>query len=428
MCGIFGLINKKKRHFDYSTFCTLGIHNDIRGGDSCGVFIDGNVEYGVKSNKFFEDFFLDSKLIGSTVECEIALGHCRKASVGIIDISTAQPVCIEKDGKIEFVVIHNGTIHNYKDLAAKYIPNIDIQGMTDSQVMTRIFYYTGYDVLSEYMGAAVFVIVDYRTEQPTVLFWQGASLTSKYGKVEEERPLYFAIKEDSLVFSSLATFFPALLRDWDIYTLEPNWLFTFEDSQLKSVQMFPRDGAGQFNPTNTYVSTYKGYNSGYDKIICRFSDLRFRINDGDFANGLCMVGMFGTLNVYNAKGMWFWEGVLLKNKEAYNLLHKLCENLGILPNELYEYYKEVVLYLSAFPYIKTAGGVEYVNSPLTTETFTGSLVIPFSNITYIINNGIVGKCITSSFDDNYQHTLRNMPETINLDHEIFKSLGIDGSL
>ena len=39
MCGIAGIINKTPREFDYSTFCTLGIANDARGGDSCGVFM-----------------------------------------------------------------------------------------------------------------------------------------------------------------------------------------------------------------------------------------------------------------------------------------------------------------------------------------------------------------------------------------------------
>lgn len=428
MCGIFGLINKKKKEFDYRTFCTLGINNDIRGGDSCGVFIDGTVEYGVKTNKYFEDFFITSNVINNTNECEIALGHCRKASIGAIDISTAQPVCIEKDGKIEYVLIHNGTIHNYKELAAKYIPEIDIKGMTDSQVMARIFYYKGYEVLSEYMGAAVFVIVDYRTETPTILFWQGASIISKYGKVEEERPLFFAIKENSLVFSSLATYLPSLLRDWDIYTLEPNWLFTFDGIELKSVKMFSRAEAGQFNPSNTYIATYKGYSTVYDKITCRFSDLRFRINEEELAHGSYSVGVFGTLNVQNAKQMWFWEGILLKNKEAFNTLHKICESLGILPKELYDYYKEVVLYVSAYPFIKNNGLVEHVDNPLASSLFTGTLYIPFSNIYYTINEGIIGKCVTTTFDINYQSLTKHMPENLTLDHEIFKILGIDGSI
>ena len=36
MCGIWGIVNTRPRKFDYTTFCTLGIANDTRGGDSCG--------------------------------------------------------------------------------------------------------------------------------------------------------------------------------------------------------------------------------------------------------------------------------------------------------------------------------------------------------------------------------------------------------
>ena len=54
MCGIFGIINKVEAPFDYSTFCVLGINNDSRGGDSCGVFIDQEVEYGVDKEKLFK--------------------------------------------------------------------------------------------------------------------------------------------------------------------------------------------------------------------------------------------------------------------------------------------------------------------------------------------------------------------------------------
>ena len=93
-CGIFGIINTKKSPFDYTTFSVLGINNDSRGGDSCGVFIDGQVEYGVDKQKLFEDFMYDSVLVQTTEECQIAFGHCRKASVGKVALETAQPVCI----------------------------------------------------------------------------------------------------------------------------------------------------------------------------------------------------------------------------------------------------------------------------------------------------------------------------------------------
>ena len=119
MCGIFGIISESKIPFNYGAFCTLGIHNDSRGGDSCGIFIDGEVEYGVNKEKLFNNFYQDSELLNSTTSASIAVGHCRKASVGNVNIKTAQPVVIYKDDRAEFVVLHNGTIYNYKELAEK---------------------------------------------------------------------------------------------------------------------------------------------------------------------------------------------------------------------------------------------------------------------------------------------------------------------
>lgn len=433
MCGIFGLINKKPRKFDYATFCTLGIQNDIRGGDSCGVFIDGEVEYGVKENKYFECFFQDSPIISKTQECSIALGHCRKASVGAISEDTAQPVCVRNDnGDVEFVVIHNGTIYNYRDLAKKYIPEENINGLTDSQVMTLIFYHKGYDVLSEYMGAAVFVIVDYRHEEPLTLFWQGESKISQYGKVDEERPLWFAIKDDQLVFSSLCTYFPSLLRDWDIYSLAPNWLFTFNGHELKSIQQYSRSECGQYNPT--YYPAKRNnydyyYGTLYDKIYCSYNDLRCTINSGVVAHGEYVLNAFGTIDaISNQQSIWFWEGVVLKNKKCFNILYKICESLGILPKELYEYYKEVVLYFSAFPYTKVNNIIHKAISPMALEKYTGPLHLPFSNLQYNINDGGYKNCITTTYDANFAVLNNNLTETIDTDHDIFKFLNIDESI
>ena len=130
MCGIAGILRTKKAKFDYQTFCTLGIANDSRGGDSCGVFIDGETEYGTFKEKYFQDFFQDSKVINAAIDkkINISLVHCRKASVGVVSEKTAQPVVLrDKAGNVRFVLLHNGTIWNYEELAKKYIPNIDIK-------------------------------------------------------------------------------------------------------------------------------------------------------------------------------------------------------------------------------------------------------------------------------------------------------------
>ena len=105
MCGIFGIINKKVSKFDLGAFCTLGVNNDSRGGDSCGIFIDGWVEYGVNNLKLFKNFMTTSKLLKAIGKCSIALGHCRKASIGSVNVENAQPIIIKNNNNIDFVLI-----------------------------------------------------------------------------------------------------------------------------------------------------------------------------------------------------------------------------------------------------------------------------------------------------------------------------------
>lgn len=404
MCGIWGSIGFHKRKFNYSAFCTLGIHNDSRGGDSCGVFIDGNVEYGVQDKKMFEDFMESSVLLQRTEECYVAIGHDRKASVGAINESTAQPVVIRNDkSEIEFVVVNNGTIYNYEELAKKYIPEIDIKGMTDSQVMTHIFYHKGYDVLSEYNGGAVFVIVDYRGEKPKFLLWKGCSkLYSTSASPQEERPLYFCIKDGELNFSSIGTFLPVFFRNAEIFTLnDQNYLCEFTDEgKLVIVKQYPRTDKVQ---SKIYVTT-NSYNAYWDRYhnSSSYSHVTSNTVDGSTKDGRCyfagkpihgskIVSEYGVVKTEIGKDayeMWFWDGILLYNRECFIWLEAFCKDFGSTPHELFNYYPEMILYLSPYHFYRTSAGlVELVTGCISAEPYTGEFCFPFTSKVYEIKNG-----------------------------------------
>lgn len=268
MCGIYGEINTKPRIFDYTTFCVLGVNNDSRGGDSCGVFIDGKYEVGVDKKKLFQDFFKESTVLNEFKgkEVSIVLGHDRKASVGKVSAETAQPVVLtDKSGNVRFVMIHNGTIHNYEDLAKKYIPDVDIKGLTDSQVMARIFYYKGYDCLAEYNGGAVFVIVDYRQPEPLKLVFRGASKKYESAKEpEEERPFYFIQNKDEFIFSSIDKYLEVLRPDDQVWSIQDNMLIQIVDGDIQNVKAYDRSKCCQSKKyTSTVVhTTTNGYTGG----------------------------------------------------------------------------------------------------------------------------------------------------------------------
>ena len=352
MCGIFGMISKKARPFNKRAFCTMGVRNDSRGGDSCGVFIDGYVEYGVDDKKTFMSFFRNSILLETTTECKIALGHCRKASVGKVALETAQPVVLFNDnGDAEFVLIHNGTIYNYKELAKKYIPDVDIEGLTDSQVMARIFYYKGYDCLDEYNGGAVFVIHDYRCNKSFV--FKGSSKKYAYSKeAEEERPLYYCWHNGRFVFSSIFETVYAFYYEEKVYNFPPNKLVCVKDgNKLKVVKEYNREKCTQSKPTavSSYYGVYSGrtiwdeydcygYSEYYKEISKSFS-LKF---DGIHYTDDKNVPMHGVFFVSSAgyvypnkkqKEAWteevaFFKGTMLKSPKAFKLIEDKFKEAG----------------------------------------------------------------------------------------------------
>lgn len=394
MCGIFGIINRKRSKFDSTTFNVLGINNDTRGGDSCGVFIDGRYEYGVGKLKYFEDFYRTSKVISSTKECEIALGHDRKASIGTIDEKTAQPVVLrDKKGTVKFVVIHNGTIYNYKELAKKYIPEIRIEGLTDSQVMAKIFYYKGYEVLDEYNGGAVFVIVDYRQPDPMILFFKGESKKYDYenSKVEEERPFYFIDdrKNGSLVFSSISKYLTALRPGTEVLTVTGNQLVQYnrKDGKLYLKRKVNRSKQCQAKPTVTVYGNnhnygrYVGYTSYYKKSIKQNKeDTEPNINSTSTSNislwnksyiisdpksnkyfdpidkkplhGLRTISRYGRL-IEDDKTIssdsfrvWFFQGVALASKDRFKFLEHFKKKTKLTDESFYEKYEKLIRYVS----------------------------------------------------------------------------------
>lgn len=389
MCGIAGIINKTPRKFDYATFCSLGISNDARGGDSCGVFIDGRCEYGVGENKFFSSYFQDSKFLDETENSLIALVHCRKASVGVISEKTAQPVVISKDGKVEYVLMHNGTIYNYMALAKKYIPDVDITGMTDSQVMAHIFYHTGYAALSEYNGAAVFAIIDYRGQAPRTLLFRGQSKKTSYSKdSEEERPLYYCIDKTKreLVFSSIWMYLMALRKDCTTYALRTNVLLEFNGASLTLVKSVDRSAMQQNKEVapvtrglsiygELYGGTYGGaYGTGYGTGYGKQSDYD-EYDDSWFDSGTAIaydnyISIDMLKNLYSFKGkkiqgklsindygrvggklskgseIWFFNGVALKNKHCYNFLTALKKETRLSDKDFFLKFENVIRFLS----------------------------------------------------------------------------------
>lgn len=345
MCGIFGMISRKTKSFNKRAFCTMGVRNDSRGGDSCGIFIDGLVEYGVDKQKTFMSFFRDSLVLDTTTECKVALGHCRKASVGKVSLETAQPVVLyNEEGLVDYVLIHNGTIYNYKELAKKYIPDVDIDGLTDSQVMARIFYYKGYDCLDEYNGGAVFVIHDYRVNKSLV--FKGHSKKYTYSAAEEEeRPLFYCWHNGRFCFSSIFETLYAFYYEETIYTLPHNKLMVVRGDKLKLVKEYKREKCIQSKPTTTVVTGggyggvihwdediyshhYGGYSNANISYKVKYDGTKYIDEKKKPMHGVFYMSSYGYIFPnQKTEANWlnkvaFYQGQLLKHPDAFDLIDK----------------------------------------------------------------------------------------------------------
>ena len=340
MCGIFGIINHHKRQLDKRAFITLGCANDSRGGDACGIMIDRKVEKGTeKDDQYFQCWYPKSEVLKATEKCYVALGHCRKASVGGVSAEKAQPVTIhDEDGKLLFCLIHNGTIYNYKELAHKYIPDVKIDGLTDSQVMAQIFFHKGYDVLAEYNGGGAFVIQDYRTNK--TLMFRGESLgsLSTTAKVEAERPLYFVKTGKSVIFSSIYAVLQGLYWGFDVYDVPSNVLLECDGLTLYKVKEYDRSkcySCKRYNTTVTnvghtfYDSNYGGYSgySAYAKVdFDVIEGLYINSKSGDLLHGIIFVSNYGYISSYSTgfnHPYYFWKGIMLSGENAYNAIRDL---------------------------------------------------------------------------------------------------------
>lgn len=404
MCGIFGHITLgEKKKFNYPLFATLGINNDSRGGDACGIFIDGQAEYGTtKETKYFQDFFLGSKLLSDTKEFNIALGHCRKASPGIgLEPEKAQPVVLrnEKTGKPLFVMLHNGTIHNYKELANEYIPGIKIDGLSDSQVMARIFYYKGYECLSKYRGGSVFVIVDYRQPTPKVLMFKGASKKTEYATtITEERPLNVSIGKDDIVFSSIEDYLPAFRPDIKVLTIKENTLVQYRDNDLYVVEKYDRSKMCQAKPTTVkVVGNYGGYSGwsldtdySYSSYATYEKDLNIYKDKGTPIHGKRYVSKYGRCNKIKATDaleLWFFHGVLLKNQDCFKFLEDYQKKTRQDPTVFFAKHQNLIRFLSVDRLYFKNGALVVATQIYLYKAYTGMVEEFTSNSEWEYNKG-----------------------------------------
>lgn len=271
-CGIFGQVTNKPNKIDDSAIKILGLTNEVRGKDSCGITVDGEIYYGVNTEKLFSNFIKGRSF--KAKKYPIVFGHTRMASVGIVNKYNAHPFGFgtNKEGDYKMAGVHNGTISNYKELAEKYkikltekVPSLVNENMMierdkiDSEVLLEILYKTkSFKVLSEYNGRAALVWTD--TDHPNVVYlWSGKSASYEgFASTEEERPLNVWIESKNNFFlSSLKEGLHYIgAGEKEAFQIDYNTVYKITDGNFNAAEKF------KVSRANNYISK-SSYNSGY---------------------------------------------------------------------------------------------------------------------------------------------------------------------
>ena len=282
-CGIFAFVGRDpKKHFSWEKFNILGIFNDDRGGDACGIEFNNAVTH-IHGTGYvrYKNAVIEKEIVCKGLPNGHILGHTRKASSGGNKEKYIQPYVIYKNdpinkslayhdtdyrawskerskGEVLFAGVHNGTLYNEDDLAKEY--NIKDNGYNDTQILFNILFKGHYNVLSKYQGAASLIWHDYYTEI-TYIFRGESSTYNTSNIATEERPLYymecdkynyyFSSVKDSLIFASNGS--------GKINEVPANTLMKIKDGEIIAKEEIDRSKAFQ----KEYVSTYNSNNRYY---------------------------------------------------------------------------------------------------------------------------------------------------------------------
>ena len=262
MCGLFGFSGKTPCNKKYMQ---LGIiWNSLeRGEDSTGLYspINGLKKSLTKGSHYVlhdeNDFTVDKLMIT----------HVRAKTVGSATVENAHP--FERGN---YILAHNGTLTNHKDLAFKYELDETKYNVDSDVICGCIASKNNFDVIKEIAGAAAFLIHD--KTKPELLYVFKNSQRPLYRGVDNKGNMYISSLAEPLYFMEL----------YNVKEFKDDVLYTIKDGNIiKSLKIKNVPYAKPY-VVPTYTNSYNNYNMGYNQYdLDRYSQSVFE-NEGTYRN------------------------------------------------------------------------------------------------------------------------------------------------
>jgi hypothetical protein len=439
-CGIFAWAGEKPEQFNPFLFNVLGVYNDSRGGDSCGVYFNRSYIKGIGATARYANLVREKHLhntikLGKT---SVVIGHTRKASVGAVSMDNTQPVVImDSKNKMCYVQAHNGTLSNHRELANKHKIDTSV-GETDSSILAKLIYKLGFKILKEYEGTAALVM---HSPKETNVIYAFHGKSTKWSYVpSEERPLHYMSNPEFGTYISSEKDPLEFIGNGDNEVLEfkYNVLYRVEGSSVTEVEVINRaeekpkttPTAIGFNKNRNYELEWSG--KSYGKNICSIEIGRTSGSEADnvirYTNGFFYVGKKIAHGYYNVDNwgficmafnnnaadryhLWFFCGVLMTCTEGFKALIDICTHKKIniatamCAYDDVKHLEKALKEYAVYPYTRsttTQTGVmmpsDIIPSDERSGSFFSGIFTPlFSDLDLYFSNGdIVGKSKTTN--------------------------------
>lgn len=217
----------------------MALFGNRRGTDGFGIYLSGTLsKYGGLAGEGNSANIIYNTLITRNRHrlSNTVLMHNRQRSVGAITKENAHPYEYKDETK-HWIFAHNGTIKNIEDLCKKYNIPYDFN-KTDSYHFGELLFKQGFNILTEYEGAAALSILDVNSD--ILYLWKGFSEYDSY-VASEERPLHFYSNNRCLYYSSEENALVATLNtENNIHSVPNNTLLEIDKGSIVNSVVFDR--------------------------------------------------------------------------------------------------------------------------------------------------------------------------------------------